>query len=136
MTLPFPRRFVLATVLAVALIAACAAGARAQNGAIAFVSGIEDLPLMDGLREAEEESMVFDTVAGRIVESYASGAVTRRQVLEFYASTLPQLGWRRRGETTFQRENEILKLEFSTTAANPALTVRFALSPANAAAAR
>ena len=130
------RRFTfLAAVLFTVQMGCWGLAAAARDG-VAFVSGIEDLPLMDGLREAEEESMVFDTVAGRIVESYASGAVTRRQVLEFYASTLPQLGWRRRGETTFQRENEILKLEFSTTAANPALTVRFALSPANAAAAR
>ena len=37
--------------------------------------------------------MVFDTPAGRIVEAVASGAVTRDEVLAFYAETLPQLGW-------------------------------------------
>ncbi len=110
--------------------------AAADRAGVAFVSGIEDLPLMDGLREAEGESMVFDTVAGRIVESYATGAVTRSQVLEFYATTLPQLGWRRHSEGTFQREDEILKLEFSAAAAKSVLTVRFALSPASAATAQ
>ncbi|HJN23684.1 MAG TPA: hypothetical protein QF509_07260 [Rhodospirillales bacterium] len=128
------RSAFLAAVLLTFQIGSWGLAAADRNG-IAFVNGIEDLPLMDGLREAEGESMVFDTAAGRIVESYASGTVTRRQVLEFYTSTLPQLGWRQSGKSTFQREDEILKLEFSA-AAKPALTVRFALSPANAAAAR
>ena len=89
---------------------------------------------MPGLEEDAAGRMVFDTAAGRIVEAYASGAVSRAQVLDFYAATLPQLGWRREGETAFLREDEILVLEFSAGKAGPApaLTVRFALSPAKA----
>ena len=98
----------------------------------------QDLPLMPGLEEDAQGRMVFDTAAGRIVEAYASGAVSRAQVLDFYAATLPQLGWRREGEAAFRREDEILVLEFSAGKAGsaPALTVRFALSPAQAGGSR
>ncbi len=138
MTYPSP----LAPILAAAVFAAGLAWAEVhaaertagQGGGVAFVSGIEDLPLMPGLEEDSEGRMVFDTAAGRIVEAFASGAVSRAQVLEFYAATLPQLGWRRKGETAFGREDEILVLEFSGSKAGPApaLSVRFALSPAKA----
>ena len=98
-----------------------------------FLNGIEDLPLMPLLSENAEGGMVFDTPAGRIVEAVASGAVTRDDVLAFYAETLPQLGWTREGAARFRREGEILRLEF--TDSNPpsnwgaALTVRFAIYP-------
>ncbi len=133
-----PRR---APLLAAAVCAAAlgwaevhAADRAAGQGTVAFVGGIEDLPLMPGLEEDAAGRMVFDTAAGRIVEAYASGAVSRAQVLDFYAATLPQLGWRREGETAFLREDEMLVLEFSAGKAGPApaLTVRFALSPAKA----
>ncbi len=75
--------------------------------------------------------MVFDTPSGRIVEAFAAGPVTRDQVLNFYAVTLPQLGWSRAGATRFRREGETLELHFSDTAAAAGrLTVRFALLPA------
>ncbi|MEE8393000.1 MAG: hypothetical protein V3R66_01545 [Rhodospirillales bacterium] len=103
-----------------------------------FVSSITDLPLMAGLSEDADGGMVFDTPSGRIVDAYAHGWATRSQVLEFYSSTLPQLGWRPQGEAAFGREGEILKLEFpgvenSGPDAGPdtVLTVRFHLSPAN-----
>ncbi len=137
MTYPSP----LAPILAAAVFAAGLAWAEvhaadrtAGQGGVAFVSGIEDLPLMPGLEEDSEGRMVFDTAAGRIVEAYASGPVSRAEVLDFYAATLPQLGWKREGEAAFRRENEILVLEFSgnKAAPAPALTVRFALSPATA----
>ena len=132
-----PRR---APLLAAAVCAAALGWAdvpaadAAGQGTVAFVGGIEDLPLMPGLEEDAAGRMVFDTAAGRIVEAYASGAVSRAQVLDFYAATLPQLGWRREGEAAFLREDEILVLEFSAGKAGPApaLTVRFALSPAKA----
>jgi hypothetical protein len=131
MTLPFPRRFILAAVFAVALAAACGAGARAQDARIAFVSGIEDLPLMPGLEEVDETTMVFDTPAGRIVEALARGRLDRDQVVGFYAATLPQLGWTPAGETLFRREGEILELHIADAPVGAGhLTVRFALAPA------
>ena len=83
----FLRRFILVTVLASALAAACGVDAGAQDARIAFVSGIEDLPLMPGLEEVDETTMVFDTPAGRIVE--ASASLGRSAAPKWYASMPP-----------------------------------------------
>lgn len=129
MALSLPRLFILVTVLAVGLAAAC--GAAAQDARVAFVSGIEDLPLMPGLAEIDETAMVFDTPGGRIIEALTSGPVSRDQVVRFYAATLPQLGWSADGETLFRREGETLELHFSDPPVVAGqLAVRFALAPA------
>lgn len=129
-------RLVVAAVVVAGAVALTGGGVGAENGA-AFVGGFEDMPLMAGLNETGEAGMVFDTPAGRIVETYATGAVSRDAVVEFYAATLPQLGWRRIGETEFRREGEVLRLEFpdAETAAGgvAGLTVRFALTPVSPA---
>ncbi|MCH7486423.1 MAG: hypothetical protein IIC04_05485 [Proteobacteria bacterium] len=114
------------TLLIAAVLAAAAVGAAAQER---FVGGTEDLPLMAGLSEVAGRGMVFDTPAGRIVEAYARGPVTREQVLEFYTATLPQLGWRADGAAAFSREDEVLKLEFPAPGPD-GLVVLFTLSPA------
>jgi hypothetical protein len=108
---------------AILLLTALAAPARAQG---AFVAGIEDLPLMPGL-VAQGEASVFDAPQGRVVEATAQGPQTRATVLEFYARTLPQLGWRAEGEGRFAREGERLALEFP--ASQGATLVRFFLRP-------
>ncbi len=93
----------------------------------AFVSGIDDLPLMAGLVEEPGNAMVFDSPAGRIVETEASGPLTRAEVMAFYTATLPELGWRRQGEAVFARQRETLTLEL---AERPGVVVvRFVLSP-------
>lgn len=103
--------------------------ALAQEAA-GFVSTIEDLPLMPGLIE-EEGGMVFDSARGRIVEAFATGPVSEAAVRAFYDETLPQLGWRPLGAGAFQRENEILMVEFpGGPGAAPPLTVGFRLMPA------
>lgn len=123
----------LALVAAVALLAAAPmvrAGGAPKDAA--FLSGIADLPLMRELDEQEASGLVFDTPAGRIVEAFATGPVSRAEVLSFYAATLPQLGWTAEGEARFRREGEVLSLEFpdgDAAAAGRALTVRFSLSP-------
>ncbi|HYH22935.1 MAG TPA: hypothetical protein VD995_30360 [Azospirillum sp.] len=89
----------------------------------AFVAGMGDVPVMPGLSPAAEEPLVFDKPTGRIVETVLHGRVERRAVLDFYARTLPQLGWKRAADTRFQREAEELRLEFANG------TVRFVLMP-------
>jgi len=128
------RRFVSTTVAA-ALLALLAVRAPLADG---FFRDIDDLPLMTGLTENADGSMIFDSGSGRIVESFAEGKVARRAVLDFYASTLPQLGWRQGAPGVFRREGETLKLAFPDSAiisgtgsgADRPLTVRFTLSPA------
>jgi len=128
MTVPTSRAALLAAALLAALLGGIAA--RAQDAQ--FLSTIEDLPLMPGLSEDADRSMVFDAPSGRIVETFATGRVGKDQVVDFYARTLPQLGWRADDGARFVREGEVLVLEFS--GGGPALTVRFALSPADGAA--
>jgi hypothetical protein len=98
-------------------------------GAAEFVPGINDLPLMPGLGAAAEESVVFDTPAGRIIEATAHGEATADDVLKFYARTLPQLGWSEVARNQFRREDEVLRIEFPR-AEGGGIMVRFSLVPA------
>lgn len=99
----------------------------AAEAAAAFMAGVADLPLMPGLAEVLDAGVVFDKPAGRIVEAYAQGAVSRAAVTAFYISTLPNLGWRAKAEALFQREGELLRLGFMGD--DGALVVRFSLQP-------
>jgi hypothetical protein len=92
-----------------------------------FVAGTEDVPLMPGLQPVAGSAISFDKPQGRIVEAQASGKVTRAAVRQFYASTLPQLGWKPAGAETWRREREMLRLDFR--GQDGELTVGFTLSP-------
>lgn len=117
-----PANLLRSLFLAVAILAAPPAAA--DGG---FVGGVEDLPLMPGLAEVNGAATVFDAPQGRIVETFASGAVAPEAVREFYAQTLPQLGWIAQSATEFRREGERLMLEII--AGTDATTVRFTLAP-------
>ena len=106
------------------------AAAQSETGEAAnprFVAGLEDLPLMPGLNELTGSGFAFDSATGRIVEAYATGDLDQQQVLDFYAETLPQLGWEQASPRGFKREGERLSIEF-VKGGNP-LTVRFSLAP-------
>jgi hypothetical protein len=127
-----PRTF-FAAIVVIALLG-CAnvifAGSSLAQEAGLFIKDIEDLPLMPGLVEELGSGTAFDTAQGRIVEAYATGPVSEGGVMAFYEKTLPQLGWRRLDIGVFQRENEVLKLEFpGGPGAAPPLTVGFRLMP-------
>jgi hypothetical protein len=92
-----------------------------------FLPGFDDLPVMPGLAAVDGAGIVFDTPAGRIIEGYAAGKVTKQSVRRFYDETLPQLGWKRVSSNEFRREGEQLKIDFK--GEDRALTVRFTLSP-------
>ena len=115
-------RFMGHAVLAAALLLAPASASATEF----FVDGLEDVPLMAGLDPLPDRSVVFDKPTGRIVESYATGAVRRADVMRFYDGTLPQLGWSGRGPA-WRREGEVLRLGFE--GRDGALVVRFSLSP-------
>lgn len=99
-------------------------GARAAAG---FLSIAEDVPLMPGLAESPDVATVFDKPSGRIANTEARGAVTAAAVRQFYAATLPQLGWETVAPERYRRETEQLRLSF--TGRDGALTVRFELLP-------
>lgn len=94
---------------------------------VAYVAGLEDVPLMTGLAPTRANDLRFDSPQGRIVIVNTQGAVERPVVQEFYAASLGQLGWDRIGDAAFRRQGELLRLEFGQHAG--LLTVRFTLSP-------
>ena len=104
--------------------------ASAHAGGPAFLSEFEDLPLMPGLTEQTDRGIVFDSPSGRIVEAVAFGAVSAESVQDFYAATLPELGWEPAGEGRYRREAEELRLEISPEGSG--VSVKFALSPVEA----
>lgn len=124
-----------APILRLVLMAAMVAAIGNPGGASAaerYLAGADDLPLMTGLAPLAGRDTIFDSPAGRIIEVYAEGPLTRDRVMSFYAATLPQLGWQVVGDGVFRREGELLRLEFPSRSARPAattLTVRFYLSP-------
>ena len=95
-----------------------------------YLSGISDLPLPAGLVEAKDKSTVFDSAVGKVVTAYASGPGTTGAVHDFYATTLPQLGWEETTEGNWRRENETLKIDVLGPAAGP-VTATFTLSSDN-----
>jgi hypothetical protein len=97
------RRLIVALVL---LFAAAVPAFAAE-----YLKAVSDLPLADGLKEQAEKATVFDTPLGRIVNAYATGNVKPEAVLDFYDDTLPALGWDRQKAGTYQRKNEILKID-------------------------
>ena len=127
-----PRTF-FAAIVVIALLGGANvnfAGSSLAQEAGLFIKDIEALPLMPGLVEEVGSGTAFDTAQGRIVEAYATGPVSEGGVMAFYEKTLPQLGWRRLVIGVFQRENEVLKLEFpGGPGAAPPLTVGFRLMP-------
>jgi len=94
-----------------------------------FVVGIDDMPLMPGLTQLADRNVVFDAPSGRIVEAYAEGPIAREAVRNFYARTLPQLGWRTQGADHYVRDGETLRLEFPGARPGGRTMVRFFLSP-------
>jgi hypothetical protein len=91
---------------------------------------LDEIPVMPGLAELADRSFEFDTPAGRIAEAYASGSVTANQVLTFYGETLPQLGWTPISPGLYRRDGEELMIEVAPE--SPGVSLRLALSPANA----
>jgi len=126
-------RTIFAAIVVIALLGGANvifAGSSLAQEAGLFIKDIEDLPLMPGLVEELGSGTAFDTAQGRIIEAYATGPVSEGGVMAFYEKTLPQLGWRRLDIGVFQRENEVLKLEFpGGPGAAPPLTVGFRLMP-------
>jgi len=95
------------------------------------MSGFEDLPLMAGLKQAEDTAVSFDTPSGRIIEAYAqSNKIKKQAIADFYDKTLPQLGWKRMSDknktspVSYAREGEVLTISIED--GTPA-SVRFEL---------
>ncbi len=121
-----------AAALALLLLLPTAGGHVHRLRAQTFLAGFEDVPVMPNLTVVEGAGIDFDAPSGRIAEAYATGKLTPKAVLEFYQTTLQQLGWQEVAGATFEREGETLRLDFEDSEGE--LTVRFRLSPVGTSA--
>jgi hypothetical protein len=128
------KRIFIALILVLSVVGGTLTASQANEF---FLTGIDDLPLMPGLSEDVDSTLVFDSPGGRYVEAIAAGSMKVVDVTAFYQSTLPQLGWVKTGGKiggmpyiTFEREEETLLLEISNNANGVNnLRVRFVVSP-------
>lgn len=94
----------------------------------AFLQSISEVPLMPGLKELPDQSLVFDKPEGRVVEVLALGErIDSESIRRFYAQTLPRLGWKPLPGEAFVREGENLALKISQ--GEGFSTVRYTLTP-------
>lgn len=79
-----------------------------------YVPGTEDLPVYSGFQAIDSKNVVYDSESGRIVDaSYFQRDITIQDVRDFYAETLPQLGWHKNKSAQYVRDGEILKVSVS-----------------------
>lgn len=74
-----------------------------------------DIPLMSGLEIEPELGFAFDAPSGRIVMIFASGGPQAADLHDFYAATLPSLGWQKQGPV-WLRQGESLTISQVETA--------------------
>lgn len=78
--------------LSFALFAIFLAGAASLSKA-AFVEGLEDIPIPEGLHQAENENLNFGNEEIRLIEVYLTAEnTTFAKIISFYKETLPQMG--------------------------------------------
>lgn len=115
---------------AVFLLAGCA-GFMAAGQAYAedFVSGFEDIPLMQGL--ADSGNVVsFDNPDGHFIQNRltADDSIAKPDIEKFYSESLPHLGWTKaKASDCWQREDEQLCIVVTNTGSP--LVITFELTP-------
>ena len=93
-----------------------------------YSSVMDDLPLMLGMTEQPEDTLIFDKPSGRIVEFSVRTPANAAAVQKFYGEDLPPLGWKVQSPAKFTRDDETLKLDFEK--AGRETIVHFTLTPA------
>jgi hypothetical protein len=117
------KKIVLSCLLVLA-VTAC----QKKPDSIDFVSGMQDVPLMEGLKVQRDKSSIFDTLSGKIVSATATGNIPERRVRRFYKDTMPHLGWAEADTLIFLKDDEQVKI--TTEAQNKSTTiVHYYLSP-------
>lgn len=78
-----------------------------------FFTAIPDLPIMDGLHELPDQTVMFDKAEGRIIESVAAiDSHFDEEVRSYYLKALPQLGWVPHEAGVYMRGSERLQMNF------------------------
>ena len=92
-----------------------------------YSSVVDDLPLMQGMIEKPDDTVIFDKPGGRIIEFSAETSTAAEAVKSFYLQALPPLGWKSSRASQFTRDNETLKIDFEK--AGKKTLVHFTLTP-------
>ena len=78
-----------------------------------FFETLQDVPVMPGLTELEDYTLVFDKPEGRIIEMVARiDGASVSDVRDYYRLSLPQLGWVMTAPDSYTRGEEHLSLNF------------------------
>lgn len=80
-----------------------------------FIEGLEDVPLLEGMKQLPSDTISFGNEESRLVEVLlTSNTLSFKTAGTFYQNTLPQMGWifqGKRGQTlVFEREGEVLEV--------------------------
>lgn len=86
-----------------------------QARAVSFIEGLEDVPVMEGLKQLPHDNISFGNEESRLVEAILTGnKISFGKVQRFYIDTLPQMGWSFEGKSggslLFYRDRESLKI--------------------------
>ncbi len=95
------------------ILAAMTAGI--SGAGAAFIEGLEDVPLLSGMKQVQKDNISFGNEQSRLVEAYlTSSKIGFARVEKFYKETLPQLGWTYQGKRddtlTFYRDGEAIDI--------------------------
>ncbi len=91
-----------------------------NTASAAFVEGLEDFPIPDGLEQIENAGLNFGNESIRLVEIYMeSHSLKFAEIVHFYKDTLPQLGWKLvkkySDRIVFEREGEVAEIKKEST---------------------
>lgn len=76
-----------------------------------FLTKTSDVPLMEGLKVSATNQMDFDTPSGQVLSlEGTSKTKTGDDILRFYESILPQMGWVLKEKGVFERQNDSLNI--------------------------
>ena len=78
--------------------------------ALKFIKGLEDIPLYKKMEYVEDSLILFDKIDGRYVSVEINGDYGEEEVIDFYKTILPNLGWLEKKSLIFHRNNEILEI--------------------------
>jgi len=86
-----------------------------RTDATLFFETLQDVPVMPGLTELEDYTLVFDKPEGRIIEMVARiDGASVSDVRDYYRRSLPQLGWVMASQDVYMRGEEHLSLNFES----------------------
>lgn len=110
------------------LIAVLALPGPVKAAAPGYLRYLPDVPLMDKMTELPDQALIFDKGEGRVIESAVlAGALSEKEVLDFYNRSLPALGWKSAGPQRFLRNEDQLIVKWEKV--GDGAVVRFSVSP-------